>query len=177
MDITRRCDYAFRMMRALYLADGSQKSVSAIAEEEDIPYSFARSIQHELTKAGLIESIRGSHGGVVLAKDPATLSPLDLIEAMLGPIELSPCVTDDDFCDKSENCAVNKLWRGAGKLLREYFSSLSLVELLEKGAEASAIKVVLEYPLSLLYPPACAEQLGGKARIREAALLSEEASC
>ena len=46
MDVTRRCDYACRILRAAYKSGDSYVSVSDIAEQEDIPYAFARSIQH-----------------------------------------------------------------------------------------------------------------------------------
>ena len=54
MDVTRRCDYACRILRAAYKSGDSYVSVSDIAEQEDIPYAFARSIQHDLVKGGLI---------------------------------------------------------------------------------------------------------------------------
>ena len=44
MDVTRRCDYACRILRAAYKSGDSYVSVSDIAEQEDIPYAFARSI-------------------------------------------------------------------------------------------------------------------------------------
>ena len=51
MDITRRCDYACRILRAAYKSGDEYVSVSEIAEKEDIPYAFARSIQHDLRAA------------------------------------------------------------------------------------------------------------------------------
>ena len=47
MDVTRRCDYACRILRAAYKSGEAYVSVSDIAEQEDIPYAFARSIQHD----------------------------------------------------------------------------------------------------------------------------------
>ena len=44
MDVTRRCDYACRILRAAYKSGDSYVSVSDIAEQEDIPYAFARRI-------------------------------------------------------------------------------------------------------------------------------------
>ena len=64
MDITRRCDYACRILRAAYKSGDEYVSVSEIAEKEDIPYAFARSIQHDLVKAGLIRTVRGARGGL-----------------------------------------------------------------------------------------------------------------
>ena len=70
MDITRRCDYALRILRVAYERLGSFVSVTEIAELEDIPYAFARSIQHDLVRAGLLRTGRGARGGLALNCDP-----------------------------------------------------------------------------------------------------------
>ena len=66
MDITRRCDYALRILEAAYESGDSYVSVADISEQEDIPYAFARSIQHDLVKAGFLKTIRGVRGGLTL---------------------------------------------------------------------------------------------------------------
>lgn len=71
MSITRRCDYACRIIRAAYRSGDTYISIAEVAEQESIPYSFARSIQHELVKAGLLKTIRGVKGGLALACDPS----------------------------------------------------------------------------------------------------------
>lgn len=43
MDITRRCDYACRILRAAYRNGDERMSVAELAEREGIPYAFARS--------------------------------------------------------------------------------------------------------------------------------------
>ena len=73
MDVTRRCDYACRILRAALQETARAVRIRCpeIAEEEDIPYAFARSIQHDLVKGGLIKTVRGAHGGLILNCDPA----------------------------------------------------------------------------------------------------------
>ena len=64
MDITRRCDYACRILRAAYRNGDERMSVAELAEREGIPYAFARSIQHDLTKCGFVNTTRGARGGL-----------------------------------------------------------------------------------------------------------------
>ena len=134
MDITRRCDYACRILRAAYRSKDAYVSVSGIAEAEDIPYAFARSIQHDLVKAGLIKTVRGARGGLMLACDPAEITMLDILEALQGPVSISACVADPAYCDKHAGCAYNKVWQGADRLLGAYFSQITLESLFEMGA-------------------------------------------
>lgn len=133
MDITRRCDYACRMLRAAYGGGGEYVSVSDIADKEDVPYAFARSIQHDLTKAGIVKTARGARGGLALASDPADVFLLDVLEALQGPVSISACVIDPDYCDRRADCAYNKVWQGADNLLAEYFSRISLKDVFEMG--------------------------------------------
>ena len=82
MSITRRCDYACRIIRAAYKNGESFVSIAEVAEAEQIPYSFARSIQHELVKAGLLRTIRGVHGGLVLNCDPSIVTVYDVLKSV-----------------------------------------------------------------------------------------------
>ena len=135
MDISRRCDYACRILRAAYNSDSSYCSVSEIAESESIPYSFARSIQHDLVKAGLIKTIRGAHGGIALNCDPAQVTLLDVLEALQGKVSIALCAADEGYCERQGDCGFNRVWQGADQLLREYFASFVLADVLTANAD------------------------------------------
>ena len=143
MEITRRCDYACRILRAAYKNGDSYISVADVAEQEDIPYSFARSIQHDLAQGGLIKTVRGANGGLTLNCDPSKVTVLDVLEVIQGPVSVSLCASDPDFCDKQEGCAYNKLWLGADNLLHAYFSSITLKDLIEQGGDHPVVSLAL----------------------------------
>lgn len=145
MDITRRCDYACRILRAVLENDGVRISVADIAEREGIPYAFARSIQHDLTKAGLVKTARGAHGGLVLAKDPAEVTMLEVLEAMQGPLTVSDCAVDGSCCEKSCSCVYNRVWQGSNALLRAYFGSIVLADLFALGGEHPVVMGALNW--------------------------------
>lgn len=134
MDITRRSDYALRILRSVYRSQGEYRSVAQIAEEEGVPYAFARSIQHDLVVSGLLETVRGAKGGTALAVDPAEVSMLFVIEAVGGVLSMAPCGGVPSHCGKHDQCAFHELWKGADTLMRDYFSRITLAEVLEEGA-------------------------------------------
>ena len=173
MDITRRCDYACRILRAAYQSGDAYVSVSGIAEAEDIPYAFARSIQHDLVKAGLIRTVRGARGGLVLACDPAEVTMLDVLEALQGPVSVSVCVVDPAYCDKHAGCAYNKVWQGADRLLGAYFSQITLGGLFELGAAHPVVVEALGHAA-----PAVATRGGARLEaVVEGAPLLAKGSC
>ncbi|MGI6754551.1 MAG: RrF2 family transcriptional regulator [Atopobiaceae bacterium] len=130
MDISRKTDYALRMIADLVRNQGSVVSVRNAADDNRVPYSFARSIQHDLVAAGIIVSLRGSHGGMKLAVDPKEVTMLEIIEALQGPVNVAVCDTSEhDYpCPNLETCRFNRIWCGARKLLEAYFSSITLSE-------------------------------------------------
>ena len=93
MDISRKTDYALRMLAALVRDPSGVVSVRSAALDNGVPYSFARSIQHDLVNAGMVESLRGSKGGMRLSVDPAQVTLLEVVEAIQGPLVLASCAS------------------------------------------------------------------------------------
>lgn len=111
MQITRQADYAVRAI--LHLArmnNGEKAATSAIAEEQHIPPSFLAKIISQLSIAGLLHTSRGARGGVRLARNPAEISLLDVIEAIDGPIRINECVSETGVCALEQECSVKPVW-------------------------------------------------------------------
>ena len=126
MDITRRCDYALRILEAAYESGDSYVSVADISEQEDIPYAFARSIQHDLVKGGLIKTVRGARGGLALDCDPAHITLLEVLEAVQGPVErLAVRGRRRSIASVAEGARTTSCGMGADSLLNSYFDSRS----------------------------------------------------
>lgn len=142
-NITRRCDYACRIIRAAYQSGSSYVSIADVAEKESIPYSFARSIQHELVKAGFLKTNRGVHGGLVLACDPHTTTVYDVLEHLRGSVSVAECTNSEYQCEHKGACSFNALWRAADALVEDLYASITLADLFEQGASHPAIQTAL----------------------------------
>ncbi len=70
MDITRRTDYAIRMLMELAVSDECPVSVRVLAEKHAVPYAFARAVQRDLLTAGLVATTRGAAGGLCCHRAP-----------------------------------------------------------------------------------------------------------
>ena len=131
MEISRKTDYALRMLAELVRNPGKVVSVRAASKNGGVPYSFARSIQHDLTLGRLITSTRGAHGGMRLAVDPKKTTLLDVVEAMQGPVFLTiepfEGYDEEPEAEGSEDFA--EVWQGAQQLLVKYFSSVTLYDI------------------------------------------------
>lgn len=132
MDISRKTDYALRMLAMLVQGEGNLLSVRTAAEEVDVPYSFARSIQHGLVQAGIVESLRGVHGGMRLKVDPAEVTIRQIVEAVQGPLVMNDCAADDVVCPRSSGCCYHPIWLGAQALMRDYLDSVTLDDVVNR---------------------------------------------
>lgn len=130
MNITRRTDYAIRMLLEVARTGGAPVSVRDLAETQGVPYAFARSIQRELLAAGLVTALRGVAGGIVLARPANEITLLDVVEAMQGGVSCSVCTRDPDWCDRLGGCGIHKVWRGADELVRRYLEERDLAGLI-----------------------------------------------
>lgn len=129
MELTRRSDYACRIIRAAYESKDAYISVTEVVRKEKIPYAFARSIQHDLVQAGMLKTIRGAKGGLALACDTSTTTVLEVLEALQGPLMMSPCEDDPTYCEKCLQCVFRDVWKRADAMLRDYFSAITLDDL------------------------------------------------
>lgn len=128
MDISRKTDYALRILSLLVENNGELLSVRTAAEQVNVPYSFARSIQHGLVNAGIIESLRGVHGGMRLSVNPEELTIRQIVDAVQGPLIVNDCTAEGASCERSVTCCYHPIWRGAQTLLNNYLDSVSLAD-------------------------------------------------
>lgn len=178
MEVSRRCDYACRILRAAHKRDEGFVSIAEIAEEESIPYAFARSIQHDLNAAGFISTARGAHGGLALKCDPEKVTLFDIIVALQGSASISPCALDPLSCAKQPSCVFNRVWQGADKILFSYFSSITLSDLFEMGGEHPIVAQAMSLSPSALprFLETIASEEGCDAPLTEA-FLAGKGSC
>ncbi len=99
---------------------GQTCMVEEIAQARDVPRSFLAKILQKLKHANIVESFRGVKGGFVLARKPAEISLLDVIEAIQGVVSLNVCTVDQMACDRSGDCVFHPVW----VTLREDFEKM-----------------------------------------------------
>ncbi len=110
MLVTRETDYAVRTV--LYLSRGKdvKASVTEIAREMRIPKSFLAKILQRLVRHHILRSMRGAKGGFMLAKKPADISLLAVMEAIQGTAGINVCAIDSRQCRLSSTCTVHPVW-------------------------------------------------------------------
>lgn len=102
--LSQKTRYAIRAMQ--HLADNFGQGpvqLAEIAEKQNIPAKFLTVILSELTRFGLVDSLRGRDGGYWLALSPIDITYGDLIRIMRGSLALVPCASRFAH-EKCKNC-------------------------------------------------------------------------
>ena len=110
MYLFRQVDYAIRCLVYLTRTRDRLATKGEIAKATSAPDLFVAKILQRLVRAGLVSSTRGVHGGFVLARDPATLSLLDVIEITQAQVAPRPCVLNPRACAFVQSCPVHPIW-------------------------------------------------------------------
>lgn len=137
--LTNEGEYAVRLM--VYLAGRNrQQLVSAreIAEIQDIPQRFLRTIVSQFAKLGFIDSFQGNGGGVRLAEGAENKSLLEVIEAVEGPIYLNVCMQGDAACQFSKQCAVHLVWHEAHEAIQKILGRKRIKDLAQVNFDLAA---------------------------------------
>ncbi|MCC7359538.1 MAG: Rrf2 family transcriptional regulator [Anaerolineales bacterium] len=133
MTITRQADYAVRAV--LYLCQHGPTArivTSEIGREQHIPVTFLAKIIAQLSAAGVVRSTRGAHGGVTLGRAPESISLLDIVEIIDGPLLLNDCVGNADTCPSSVNCPVHDIWCEAQAELVKRLAATTFAQLVQE---------------------------------------------
>lgn len=135
MFITRECDYAVRVVRAL---DGENRlSVNEICEKEEITAPFAYKILKKLQKAGLVKGFRGVHGGYSMNKSASEITLLDIYMAIDPHMFIVECLNPTKPCPRhganGRPCKVHQELADIQQELWRHLSSKTMADILGDG--------------------------------------------
>jgi len=111
---------------------GRKEPVSAdrVARALGAPRNYLGKTLHALTKAGLVEGVRGPAGGYRLLADPSRLSIAELIDAVEEPGTRTMCLLRDRPCDSAHPCRAHDRWVGLERSVRGPLQATTLRDLL-----------------------------------------------
>jgi len=133
MRLSSMADYAVvTMSAAARHCGGARVSAAQLADETGLPVPTVQKLVSRLTSAGLLRSSRGVGGGLKLARPAAAITLADIIEAVEGPIALTPCVdTGRQDCSLDTCCTVKPHWGLVSTAVRGALAEVPLTRLVE----------------------------------------------
>lgn len=135
MELTRKTEYAIAVLTELALEKGNLVQSRQIAERRQLPENLVPQIVAMISKKGWIEGTRGVGGGIRLTTDPATISVLDVIELVEGPIYVNRCLKSG-ACSGRAGCSLRQVWSRAQDALVDVFRQTSIADLAKQDMGA-----------------------------------------
>lgn len=110
MLITRECDYAVRVIRAM--AGKKRLSVQEICEKEEITAPFAYKILKKLQEAEIVKGFRGINGGYAMNREVSEITLFDIYHAIDPEMFIIECINPENICSRNGkdglSCQVHK---------------------------------------------------------------------
>ena len=106
-------------------------SLNEVARVQELPVPYLEHVAAALRRSGLLESVRGAHGGYMLGRGPAEISVADIFRAVeedaLLPLD---CMrTDGSPCSRELTCATRNVWQILSDRLSETLEQTSLADI------------------------------------------------
>ena len=123
-------DYGVILMVQLARAGEQVTTASELTESTGLPGPTVSKLLKQLSRAGLLDSQRGSNGGYTLSLAAGDISVSDIVSALDGPIALTECMTADGaVCEIEALCPTRTNWRQINNALVEALDRVSLAEM------------------------------------------------
>ena len=144
--LSRKADYALLILSYLH-QNKTGGTARAIAEQFGLSRAFVANILKELCQKEFITSHRGVKGGYALARDAASTSLAELLEAVEEGFRLTMCnnaseadaATAEDSCSHAGTCTVKGPMAEVHQRLMGVLRGVTLVELFDPKAKPSAL--------------------------------------
>jgi|WetSurMetagenome_2_1015567.scaffolds.fasta_scaffold493215_1 Rrf2 family transcriptional regulator, cysteine metabolism repressor len=139
MKLSTRSRYGMRALLDLAMnSTGLPVQLKDIAERQSLSLSYLEHLIIPLIGAGLIKSIRGAKGGIMLAKTPQQIQLKEILEVLEGPLDPVDCLKDlkghkaPGGCPRSGACATQEIWDDMKKAMENVLESRTLQDLINR---------------------------------------------
>lgn len=136
MQLSNTSRYAIRILA--YIANKKDLELinaTEVAKTLNISYKFLTKIMTELTKAELVESIKGRNGGYKLKKSSSEIMVNDILNLFHDSIKEEQCILGIGFCNGMNKCALHDQWSEPKYLMQKMFKESSLKDIAGKGSK------------------------------------------
>jgi Rrf2 family cysteine metabolism transcriptional repressor len=122
ISVTSKSRYAVLALAELARAGESPMPIGQVAERRNIPVQFLEQLFSTLRRAGILVSHRGAKGGYTLARSPAEITVLEVVQALDGVVG-------------EEGKEAGGIWEEGVEALRATFRSTSIADIARREAE------------------------------------------
>ena len=130
--VSRKADYALIALKHL-AQHGHEQALSAadISHSYGISAPLLAKVLQRLAKKGLLQARHGSSGGYTLTRAPGSITALEVVQAIDGPISITSCKTRRGDCDQLSSCTVRDPLRRVNDSVLQVLNQVTLLQLVD----------------------------------------------
>lgn len=131
---SKTCGYAMRAVFfiAYRTASGGRVGIKEIASGIDSPEHFLAKILQELTKKGIISSVKGPNGGFYVDAVSLKLPLADVVKAVDGDGIFTGCAMGLEYCSERNPCPLHNEFKAIRNRIQELMYSTTIGEFNEE---------------------------------------------
>lgn len=134
MKLTQYSDLGLRLLMYLALRKGEIATIQEVSDRFAVSKNHMVKVSHQLTKSGLIASIRGCNGGVRLAVPAESISVEEALRATEDNFDLVECFqATENHCVISDVCKLSGVLDAALAAFFEVLREVSLADLVKNS--------------------------------------------
>ncbi|KAF0218463.1 MAG: BadM/Rrf2 family transcriptional [Geobacteraceae bacterium] len=138
MRLSTKSRYGLRALFDIaYNSANHPAQIQDISRRQKISPRYLEQIFQALKRKGILKSKRGPQGGYILAKSPEEITVKDILQATEGDMVLVDCSPEGKKkkgeCFFDGSCVTQTVWQEASAKLDEFFATITLKTLCEKG--------------------------------------------
>ena len=137
---SKMADYGVLILGHFGRNEDLQASSSELAEAFHMPKTVVANLLKAFREAGFLSSRRGLHGGYRLVRSPESISLLDILKAIDGPVQLTDCALEGirgagthDTCDYEDVCGSRSPMQAVNHKILKLLDDTHLAQLMSEN--------------------------------------------
>lgn len=136
MKISTKGRYALRLMLDLALnSHGTAVPLRDVARRQEISDKYLEQIVTQLSRAGLVRSVRGAGGGYLLTRTPEEYTVGEILRVLEGSLAPVSCAGGTGCCQRAGQCVTVEVWQDIQAAVAEVVDNRTLADLVRRHEE------------------------------------------
>ena len=136
MKISTKGRYALRLMLDLAIhSEGSAVPLRDVAQRQEISDKYLEQIVTQLSRAGLVRSVRGAGGGYLLTRTPEGYTVGEILRVLEGSLAPVSCADGVGCFERADRCVTVEVWREIQAAVDGVVDHLTLADLVRRYHE------------------------------------------
>lgn len=116
-----------------------------VAQRQQISIRYLEHLITPLVAGGIVRSVRGSGGGVSLARPPEEIKLSEVVKRLEGSTAPVECVDNPEICNRSKFCVTRDIWSELKNVINGVLEATTLQNLVERNREKEKPEPTMYY--------------------------------